>query len=145
MGGFYNSVHIKTTKVVLVHKVLEDLAAEEGGKFLMAPEINGWVSVFPSETRMKLGLGAALAGELAAPKYSYDSQGRLKLASKDDMKSRGIASPDAADALALTFAFPVECGSDPNHASGLAQAWEDLEKSFENVGEVGLLPGCYTG
>jgi hypothetical protein len=29
------------------------------------------------------------------------------LESKKDMKSRGLASPDAADALACTFAFPV--------------------------------------
>jgi hypothetical protein len=27
--------------------------------------------------------------------------------SKDDMKKRGVASPDDADALALTFAAPV--------------------------------------
>jgi hypothetical protein len=26
---------------------------------------------------------------------------------KDDMKKRGLASPDRADALALTFAMPV--------------------------------------
>jgi len=29
------------------------------------------------------------------------------LESKKDMKARGVASPDAADAIALTFAFPV--------------------------------------
>jgi hypothetical protein len=29
------------------------------------------------------------------------------LESKKDMKSRGLASPDAADALAVTFAYPV--------------------------------------
>ena len=27
--------------------------------------------------------------------------------SREDMKKRGIASPDLADALALTFAYPV--------------------------------------
>ena len=27
--------------------------------------------------------------------------------SKKDMKARGLASPDAADAVAVTFAFPV--------------------------------------
>lgn len=27
--------------------------------------------------------------------------------SKKDMKARGLASPDAADAIAVTFAFPV--------------------------------------
>jgi phage terminase large subunit len=29
------------------------------------------------------------------------------LESKKDMKARGLASPDAADAIALTFSYPV--------------------------------------
>jgi hypothetical protein len=36
-----------------------------------------------------------------------DSKGTIFLESKKDMKSRGLASPDAADAIAITFAFPV--------------------------------------
>jgi phage terminase large subunit len=36
-----------------------------------------------------------------------DSKGAIFLESKKDMKSRGLASPDAADAVALTFSFPV--------------------------------------
>ena len=32
---------------------------------------------------------------------------QLFLESKKDMRSRGLASPDAADAIAVTFAFPV--------------------------------------
>ena len=35
------------------------------------------------------------------------SSGVIQLESKKDMKARGLASPDAADALAVTFAFPV--------------------------------------
>jgi len=31
----------------------------------------------------------------------------IQLESKKDLKARGLASPDAADALAVTFAFPV--------------------------------------
>lgn len=50
-----------------------------------------------------------LKQELATPTYWYDSAGRKVLESKDDIKRRlqGGASPDIADALALTFAFPV--------------------------------------
>jgi hypothetical protein len=36
--------------------------------------------------------------------YSYDNQGRLKLDSKEDLKEKGLPSPDVADAVALTFA-----------------------------------------
>lgn len=35
--------------------------------------------------------------------YKYDSSGRLQIESKDDLKARGMPSPDIADALALTF------------------------------------------
>lgn len=48
-----------------------------------------------------------LREELAAPVYSYDAANRVKLEKKEDMKARGVSSPDIADALALTFAQPV--------------------------------------
>ena len=49
----------------------------------------------------------ALKSDLTGPKTKPDSSGTLFLESKKDMKSRGLASPDAADAIAVTFAFPV--------------------------------------
>lgn len=48
-----------------------------------------------------------LISELSAPTYSFDANNRLRLEKKDDIKKRGLPSPDKADALALTFAFPV--------------------------------------
>jgi len=36
-----------------------------------------------------------------------DSKGTIFLESKKDMNARGLASPDAADAIAVTFAYPV--------------------------------------
>lgn len=48
-----------------------------------------------------------LKTDLISPKIKPDSKGTIFLESKKDMKSRGVASPDAADAIALTFAFPV--------------------------------------
>jgi hypothetical protein len=39
-------------------------------------------------------------------KYKVDEKGRLKIMSKDDMRKNGITSPDAFDALALTFSIP---------------------------------------
>ena len=49
----------------------------------------------------------ALMQDLAAPIYRFDTQDRVALESKDDIKARGLPSPDLGDALALTFAFPV--------------------------------------
>ena len=48
-----------------------------------------------------------LKTDLLAPAYSFDLNGKLKIESKDDLKGRGLASTDCADALALTFAQPV--------------------------------------
>ena len=48
-----------------------------------------------------------LKQDLAAPTYKFDLQDRICLESKDDIKARGLPSPDIADALALTFALPV--------------------------------------
>lgn len=48
-----------------------------------------------------------LKQDLATPTYSYDRANKIQLESKDEIKARGLPSPDAADALALTFAMPV--------------------------------------
>lgn len=47
--------------------------------------------------------------ELCTPTYSHDNaRGVMKLESKDDIKARMGKSPDRADALALTFAYPAQ-------------------------------------
>ena len=48
-----------------------------------------------------------LKTDLISPLVKPDSKGTIFLESKKDMKARGLASPDAADAIAVTFAFPV--------------------------------------
>ena len=49
----------------------------------------------------------ALAQDLTGVEYGYDARNAIQLEKKDDMKKRGLASPDLGDALALTFAQPV--------------------------------------
>lgn len=49
----------------------------------------------------------ALKQDLGAPTYSYDANNRICLEKKEDIKKRGLPSPDLGDALALTFAHPV--------------------------------------
>jgi hypothetical protein len=48
-----------------------------------------------------------LKTDLSAPTFKFDIQQRIVLESKADMKKRGMASPDRADALALTFYSPI--------------------------------------
>lgn len=59
---------------------------------------------------LKEGLGIPddeeLCAQLSAPKYKFDSAGRIIIERKEDMKKRGVDSPDRADALCLTYYRP---------------------------------------
>lgn len=56
-----------------------------------------------------------LITDLTAPGYRFDSAGRLLIEKKDDMRARGIRSPDIADALCLTFAEFIGQSTLPAH------------------------------
>ena len=45
-----------------------------------------------------------LQAELSRPRIEYDGNGRVKVESKQDMKKRGIPSPNRADAVVMAFA-----------------------------------------
>ncbi len=49
---------------------------------------------------------ARFVAQVSAMRYTYDVRLRPKLESKDDMRKRGMPSPDEADAVALAFARP---------------------------------------
>lgn len=53
----------------------------------------------PNDKRLKT--------DLTGPSKKPNSAGIMFLEGKKEMKARGLASPDSADALAVTFAFPV--------------------------------------
>ena len=73
----------------------------------------------------------ALKSDLVGPTVKPNSSGTIFLEGKKEMKARGLASPDAADALAATFAFPVahrEYSSGPTSRvvqgpSGVINSW----------------------
>jgi len=48
-----------------------------------------------------------LRSDLTGVEYGYNLNNQIQLEKKDDMKKRGLRSPDLADALALTYALPV--------------------------------------
>jgi hypothetical protein len=75
-----------------------------------------------------LGTGGAipddndLKAQLEGREYGFvlrDGRDAIQLEKKSDMKKRGLSSPDIADALALTFAYPVQ----PNARAGRAAAF----------------------
>ena len=48
-----------------------------------------------------------LQADACGPGYKYDSNANVLLEKKEDMRKRGVPSPDEWDAVALTFAEPV--------------------------------------
>jgi hypothetical protein len=64
-------------------------------------DMKNWLKTasIPSDRQLK--------ADLIGPMKKPNSSGTIFLEGKKEMKSRGLASPDAADALAVTFAFPV--------------------------------------
>jgi hypothetical protein len=51
-----------------------------------------------------------LAEQITATEYDYTPKEQIRLEKKDDLKARGLPSPDRAEALALTFAEIVQFG-----------------------------------
>ena len=50
---------------------------------------------------------ARLEADLTAPGYHINRQNQLVIEAKEQIQKRGVASPDDADSLCLTFAAPV--------------------------------------
>lgn len=50
---------------------------------------------------------SALIQQLESRQYGYNEHNQIVLERKDDMKKRGLSSPDRADSFCLTFAYPV--------------------------------------
>jgi hypothetical protein len=67
----------------------------------MWSEMRDWLSVgcITDDTQ--------LSDDLTGPEYDVTLKGQIKLETKEAMTKRGLASPDVADALALTFAEKV--------------------------------------
>jgi hypothetical protein len=49
-----------------------------------------------------------LAADLTSPEYGFSSKQQIQLEKKEDMKKRGLSSPDCGDMLAMTFAVKVQ-------------------------------------
>ena len=49
-----------------------------------------------------------LRAQLVGPTYTFNIRNEIQLEKKEDMRKRGLDSPDLADALALTFSLPVQ-------------------------------------
>jgi len=66
----------------------------------------------------KLPPNDQLIAELTSIRYSFTSSGKMKAEGKDEMRRRGLSSPDLADALCLTMASDAATA-----LSGAASNW----------------------
>jgi hypothetical protein len=51
---------------------------------------------------------AELEADLTGPMYGYNAKQQIQLERKEDMKARGLASPDLGDCLAMTFGVDIQ-------------------------------------
>ena len=77
-------------------------------------KVKGWLEGRAS----KIPRNETLIAELASIRYAFQSTGKIKAESKEDMKKRGIASPNIADALCLTMAGDAVIGLHGSAANG---------------------------
>ena len=70
-----------------------------------------------------------LSSQLISIEYHYNQRTEILLVSKEDMRNIGKPSPDWADALAMTFAFPVNLNSWASH--GMKSEYDPL--SFDRI------------
>jgi hypothetical protein len=77
-----------------------------------------------------------LRDQLVGPSYGFNARDEIQLERKEDMRKRGIPSPDWADALAITFAYQVV----PNEMAGgefeVKSSYETEYNPFESAGLV---------
>lgn len=90
-------------------KVPDDIVDVSGGKSVKACDFYEnmtsymWAQVREAMYRSELKLPEdnEMIGQFTARKYTVSSKGRIVLESKEDMKKRGLDSPDRADAIVL--------------------------------------------
>ena len=77
----------------------------------------------------KLPKDDQLQAELTAIRYSFTSSGKMKAESKDEMRRRGVGSPDLADALCLTMASDAATAQ-----AGSFKSWRgELKRGMQGI------------
>jgi hypothetical protein len=122
VGGLGTGVYDRLYETASNRRIIQ--AVNFGGKPVEPPaarDEKGEVAGGPSNRRAEMwsNLKKALEGgrfslpdndslqaDLVSCGYKFNSAGQLVLESKQDMRRRGLPSPDEADAVALCFADP---------------------------------------
>jgi hypothetical protein len=76
---------------------------------------------------IRLPEDADLRSDMTGVEYGYDARNNVLLEKKEDMKKRGLMSPDKCDALALTYALPVS----PNRSGYSGQQFTKTQSDYD--------------
>jgi hypothetical protein len=78
-----------------------------------------------------------LETDLCGPQYFFSSKNQIQLESKEDMKKRGLSSPDIGDMLAMSFtSFPPGQTRDERLAEEIAAAKDPFQQHFMRLAET---------
>jgi hypothetical protein len=86
---------------------VDERGAPAGGPANRRAEMWGNLKKALEEGRVSLPDSDSLQADITSCGYKYNSAGQLLIESKQDMRKRGVPSPDEADAVALCFADPL--------------------------------------
>jgi hypothetical protein len=70
-----------------------------------------------------------LRADLTSLEYGYNIRNDIQLERKEDMKARGLASPDLGDAYALTYVLPVA----PNRAGYSGAQYDSAQSEYDPI------------
>lgn len=105
-----------------VYGVISGAAAMENQIYAnKRAEIWGRMRAWLEEEPCRIPNDPELIADLSAPSYRYESSGRLLIERKDDMRKRGMRSPDLADAIAMTFAEFIAVDNEGDYRGGKQQ------------------------
>lgn len=75
-------------------------------RFRKTYEMVEGIASYPLDELISIPNNSALIAQLSQPLRKFTSAGKILLESKDEMKKRGVESPDFADALVLAYIDP---------------------------------------
>jgi len=75
--------------------------------------------------------------DLTGPEYFFSSKNQIQLERKEDMKKRGLASPDIGDCLAMSFSVsPVPLTHEERLVEKLVATADPIERHFMRLAET---------
>ena len=85
-----------------------------------------------------------LISELSAPSYKLTSSGKILVERKDEMKARGLKSPNAADALAMTFQVGDYSARHHRQTHGIDDGYRSLD-AYADTRPMARSSGWFSG